>query len=207
MPNGCWRAVELSIRNSILSSSSSSETKRTVRRLKLAERRTRLEYRERSLLPFIGQLTSLPKLLLDTTVYVDQLQGKLPTGVEVSLRATSLWHSTVTECELSALVGLLDPGHPDTPHAVSEILASIEQRPTHRIVNPDRETWRDAGIIAGLLARLQQYGKAEQRRALNDALIFLSATKAGLAILTRNISDYDLLMQLAPQGNVVFYDV
>jgi predicted nucleic acid-binding protein len=138
-------------------------------------------------------------------VYIDQLQGKLPRDVEICLRAASLWHSTVTECELSALAGLLDPGHPDSARAIDQVLASIERRPPHRIVNPDRETWREAGVIAGLLARLQQYGKAEQRRALNDALIFLSAAKSGLSVLTRNISDYDLLMQLAPQGKVVFY--
>jgi predicted nucleic acid-binding protein len=152
-------------------------------------------------------LSRLPRLLLDTTVYIDQLQGKLPRDVEVCLRAASLWHSTVTECELSALAGLLDPGHPDSVRAVDQVLTSVERRPAHRIVNPDREVWREAGVIAGLLARLQQYGKAEQRRALNDALIFLSAAKAGLAVLTRNTSDYDLLMQLAPQGNVVFYDI
>jgi predicted nucleic acid-binding protein len=54
---------------------------------------------------------------------------------------------------------------------------------------------------------LQQYRRAEQRRALNDALIFLSAAKAGLAVLTRNISDFDLLMQLVPQGKAVFYEI
>jgi predicted nucleic acid-binding protein len=87
------------------------------------------------------------------------------------------------------------------------VLASIEQRPSHRIVNPDREVWRDAGILAGLLARVQQYGKAEQRKILNDALIFLSAAKAGLTVLTRNITDFDLRMQLAPDAKVLFYDL
>jgi predicted nucleic acid-binding protein len=72
-------------------------------------------------------------------------------------------------------------------------------------VNPDQRVWRDAGILAGLLARLQQYGKAEQRKSLNDALIFLSAAKAGLTVLTRNLSDFDLLLQLAPYGKVLFY--
>ena len=184
---------------------SRSDVRRMVRRLKPAEWQTKLRYRKHSELSWLEQLSPLPKLLLDTTVYIDQLQGKLPGDVEISLRAASLWHSTVTECELSALAGLLDPSHPHSAHAIDQVLQSIEQRPSHRIVNPDRETWREAGVIAGLLARLQQYGKAEQRRALNDALIFLSAAKAGLAVLTRNISDYDLLMQLAPHGSAVFY--
>jgi predicted nucleic acid-binding protein len=88
--------------------------------------------------------------------------------------------------------------------AVQQVLVSVEPRPDHRILNPDREIWREAGILGGLLARLQDYGKAEQRRALNYALIFLSAAKNGCAVLTRNISDFDLLMQLAPE-KVVFY--
>jgi hypothetical protein len=113
----------------------------------------------------------------------------------------------VTECELSALAGLLSPDHPDTPRVIDQVLASIGRRPVHRIVNPDREVWRDAGILAGLLARVQQYGKAEQRKSLNDALIFLSAVKAGLTVLTRNLSDFDLLTQLAPYGKVLFYTV
>ena len=184
---------------------SDSDLRRTLRRLKPAGQRTRLKPRDRSQLLWIGQMQRLPKLLLDTTVYIDQLQGKLPRDVEISLRATGLWHSAVTECELSALAGLLDPAHPDSTRAIEEVLASIEQRPSHRIVNPDREVWQEAGVLAGLLARLQQYGKADQRRVLNDALIFLSAAKAGLAVLTRNIADYDLLAQLAGRGSVIFY--
>jgi predicted nucleic acid-binding protein len=187
--------------------SSSSDVQRSLRRLKPSERRAGLRCRQRSELPFIAEASSIPKLLLDTTVYIDELQGKLPRDVELAIRSASLWHSTVTECELSALAGLLSPDHPDTPHAIDQVLASIKQRPDHRIVNPDREVWRDSGILAGLLARVQQYSKAEQRRTLNDALIFLSAAKAGLTVLTRNISDFDLLMQLAPYGKVLFYDL
>ncbi|AEU34511.1 type II toxin-antitoxin system VapC family toxin [Granulicella mallensis] len=187
--------------------SSDSGLRRTLRCLKLSGHRTALRYRQRSELPVFVKAQSVPKLLLDTTVYIDELQGKLPPDVARMIDAASLWHSTVTECELSALAGLLNPNHPDTPHTINQVLASIERRPNHRIVNPDREVWRDAGILAGLLARVQQYGKAEQRQALNDALIFLSAEKAGLTVLTRNLSDFDLLMQLAPYGKVLFYDI
>jgi predicted nucleic acid-binding protein len=175
--------------------------------LKPEKHRKALKPRERSALPFLGELQPpFPKLLLDTTVYIDELQGKLPRDIEVSLRLAEVWHSTVTEAELSALAGLLDPVHTNTRQAIEQVLASIERRPSHRILNPDRDVWREAGILAGLLARLQQYGKTEQRRALNDALIFLSAAQHGCAVLTRNIADFDLLMQLAP-GQAVFYDI
>lgn len=165
-----------------------------------------LAHRDRSQFRFLSTLKPpFPKLLLDTTVYIDALQGRLPDDVEIALRAGSLWHSSVTEAELAALTGLLDPTHPDTAAAIAKVAASIELRPAHRILTPDRDTWREAGILAGLLARLQQYGKSERRRALNDALIFLSATRNGCVVLTRNVLDFDLLMQLDTKGQAVFY--
>jgi predicted nucleic acid-binding protein len=158
-------------------------------------------------LRFVSNLKPpFPKLLLDTTVYIDALQGRLPDDMEVALRTGSLWHSSVTEAELAALAGLLDPAHPDTANVIAQVAASIELRPEHRIVTPDRDTWREAGILAGLLARLQRYGKTERRKALNDALIFLTAARNGCVVLTRNVADFDLLMQLDAKGQAVFYD-
>jgi predicted nucleic acid-binding protein len=101
---------------------------------------------------------------------------------------------------------LLDPSHPETRHVIAQLAASLELRPAHRILAPDRDAWRKGGILAGLLARLQQYGKNERRKALNDALIFLTAAKSGCVVLTRNISDFDLLMQLDTRGQAVFYE-
>jgi len=187
--------------------SSSSAFQQSLRRLKPEKRRKGLAYRDRTQLRFLSSLKPpLPKLLLDTTVYIDALQGRLPHDAEIVLRTASLWHSSVTEAELAALAGLLHPSHPDTARVISLVAASIEMRPAHRILTPDRETWREAGILAGLLARLQRYGKNEQRKALNDALIFLSAARNGCVVLTRNVSDFDLLMQLDPKGQAVFYD-
>lgn len=205
MRSGCSPNAAQSTLPSILSSDSSIQ--RSLRRLKPEKHLKPLRPRDRSALVFVDQLQRpLPKLLLDTTVYIDELQGKLPREVEVSLRLAEVWHSTVTEAELSALGGLLDPVHANTRNAIQQVLASVERRPAHRILNPDRQAWREAGILAGLLARLQKYGKAEQRRALNDALIFLSAAQHGCVVVTRNISDFDLLMQLAP-GKAVFYNL
>ncbi|MGD0913769.1 MAG: PIN domain-containing protein, partial [Terracidiphilus sp.] len=166
-----------------------------------------LAYRDRSQLRFLKSLKPpLPKLLLDTTVYIDALQGRLPDDMEVALRTGSLWHSSVTEAEMAALAGLLDPARKDTASVIAQVAASIELRPEHRILTPDRDTWREAGILAGLLARLQRYGKTEQRKALNDALIFVTAARHGCVVLTRNIKEFDLLMQLDAKGQTVFYD-
>jgi len=187
--------------------SSRSRFQQSLRRLKPEKRRKGLACRDRSQLPFLKSLKPpLPKLLLDTTVYIDALQGRLPDDMEIALRTGSLWHSSVTEAELAGLAGLLDPAHPNTPSVIAQVAASIDLRPEHRILTPDRDTWREAGILAGLLARLQRYGKAEQRRALNDALIFLTAARNGCVVLTRNVADFDLLMQLDATGQAVFYD-
>lgn len=187
--------------------SSSSAFAQSLRRLKPEKRLKRLVCRDRSQLQFLSHIKPpFPKLLLDTTVYIDALQGRLPGYAEIALRAGSLWHSTVTEAELAALAGLLDPARADRASAIAQVGASIELRPQHRILAPDRETWREAGILAGLLARLQGYGKHEQRKALNDALIFLTAARNGCAVLTRNLSDFDLLMQLDARGRAVFYE-
>lgn len=187
--------------------SSKSGFQQSLRRLKPEKRRKELTRHARSELLYLSDLKPpFPKLLLDTTVYVDALQGKLPEYAEIVFRAASLWHSTVTEAELAALAGLLDPAHPETARVTAQVVASIELRPAHRILTPDRETWREAGILAGLLARLQQYGKSERRKALNDALILLTAAKHGCAVLTRNVADFDLLMQLDTSGQAVFYE-
>jgi predicted nucleic acid-binding protein len=187
--------------------SSSVPLQPSLRRLKPEKHEKRVLHRDRSQLRFLPDLKPpFPKLLLDTTVYIDALQGRLPDYVEVALRAGSLWHSTVTESELAALAGLLDPTHPETAGVIAQVAASIDLRPTHRILIPDRDTWREAGILAGLLARLQRYGKNEQRKALNDALIFLTAAKNGCVVLTRNLSEFDLLMQLDARAQTIFYD-
>lgn len=188
--------------------SSSSPLRRSLRRLKPDKHLSQLHPRLRSSLTFVESLTSPPgDVLLDTTVYIDELQGRLPRSVEAVLRASQLWHSTVTEAELAAILGILDPRHKDTSSVNRQVQALLQGRPSHRTLNPDEDVWREAGILAGLLARLQGYGKSERRRTLNDALIFLSAAKQGCTVLTRNVADFDLLLQLAPFGKVLFYNI
>ena len=186
--------------------SSSVSARSVLRRLKPEKRRRALTRRNVSALPFVERSSDLPRTLLyDTTVYVDILQGRFPEAGELAIRAADAWHSTVTEAELIAPCGLLNPGHPTTVETTRQIIAVIE-RPAHRTIAPDRETWLVAGVLSGILARLQGYGSADRRRVLNDALIFATARKHGMAVLTRNIDDFDFLQQLDPSGKVVFYE-
>ena len=114
-------------------------------------------------------------------------------------------NSPVTEAELSAACGLLDPAHAATRSIIEAIAQIVERRPEYRTIAPDAEVWREAGILSGTLARLQGYGKDQRRRVLNDALLFASARKHGCAVLTRNVADFDFLQQLDPSGRVLFY--
>ena len=183
-----------------------SDIRATLRRLKPEKRGAQLKPRDESDLDFIETTKKKPgKLLYDTTVYIDILQNRFPLGGEFMLRAAEAWHSPVTEAELSAAIGLLDPGHPGTSEIVEQITAVIKRRPSYRSILPDPEIWREAGTLSGILARLQGYGKEQRRRALNDALLFASARKHGCVVLTRNVIDFDLLQQLDPSGSVLFY--
>jgi predicted nucleic acid-binding protein len=184
----------------------SSDFHGTLRRLKPEKHRVQLKPRAQSDLEFIGTTRHRPaKLLYDTTVYIDILQGRFPQHGKAMLRASEAWHSPVTEAELAATCGLLDPVHPRTREIVEQVGAVIDRRPSYRTIPPDPEIWREAGILSGMLARTQGYGTEQRRRVLNDALLFETARKHGCAVLSRNVVDFDLLQQLDPSGHVVFY--
>lgn len=183
----------------------SSEFRATLRRLKPEKHHHPLKRRPESDLDFLGGKSRPAKLLYDTTVYIDILQNRFPQDGESMLRATEAWHSPVTESELAATCGLLDPAHPGTRQIVEGLTQIMEWRPAYRTITPDRDIWREAGILSGTLARLHGLVKDQRRRILNDALLFASARKYGCAVLTRNVADFDLLQQLDPSGRVLFY--
>jgi predicted nucleic acid-binding protein len=156
--------------------------------------------------PFLGKSQQFPRrLLYDTTVYIDILQGRFPRDGEIVLRVADAWHSTVTETELFAPIGSLEPRHPGTAQALKQLTEAIERRPVHRTISPDRGIWLEAGILVGVLTRLQQYSASDRHRVFNHALLFATARKHGLTVLTRNLRDFDLLHQLEPSCAVLFY--
>jgi len=186
----------------------SSEFEASLRRIKPEKRNKPLQRRPDSALEFIEtSAVRPPKLLYDTTVYIDILQNRFPKDGELMLRAADAWHSPVTEAELAAACGLLDPDHLQRRKIIEEIAALIDRRPVQRTVMPDQNVWREAGILSGILTRLHGYEKDQRRRTLNDALLYVSARRSGCTILTRNVSDFDFLQQLDPAGLVLFYRI
>jgi predicted nucleic acid-binding protein len=186
----------------------SSDFQATLRRIKPDQHRAQLKPRAESELEFLGTRNPRPaKLLYDTTVYIDILQDRFPPTSDLLLRAAEAWHSPVTEAELAATCGLLDPTHSQTREIIEQVAAVIERRAVYRTIAPDAQIWREAGILSGILARIQGYGKDQRRRVLNDALLFATARKYGCSVLTRNVVHFDFLEQLDPSGRVLFYKI
>jgi len=144
-------------------------------------------------------------VLLDTTVYIDILQGRSPEALDrlVSLRLCN--HSAVCVAELTPAFGRLDPQDTRTAKALAAIAATIRDIPSHRLFAPDAEVWGSAGILAGLMFRLGDYPSGAERKCLNDALVFLQARKLGCAIVTGNAKDFTILTGLVPDGRAIVY--
>ena len=185
---------------------SRSELNRALRRLRPDRRRAAFARRADDALPFVERGPPFPaKLLLDTTVYVDELQGRTGGAAELALRACDLWHASVAAAELALALGRLDPADPRTRTATAQCRRALERIPEHKVLTPDDAVWREAGIAAGVLARTQGYGRDARLRLLNDALILLTARKHGCTVLTRNLADFDVLLQLLTGARAVFY--
>jgi predicted nucleic acid-binding protein len=179
----------------------------SLQRYKPERRKQALKRRLDEELDFIETAAPPAKLLYDTTVYIDILRGRFPEEARSRLRAVDAWHSPVTEAELAVVAGLLDPAHPNTRGIIDEIAVSIDKRAIQRTIVPDVVVWREAGILSGILSRLQGYDKGQRRRLLNDALLYVTARRHGCTVLTRNLNDFDFLQQLDPAGRVLFYGV
>jgi predicted nucleic acid-binding protein len=114
-----------------------------------------------------------------------------------------LFHFSVALAKLACGVANANPAHPAWPAMqthYTELFASI---PTTRLVTPDAQIWTDAAVIAGTPARTQNFQPHQRKQCLNDALIFLTAPKGGIPVLTANCNDFDLIQQLAPEGQFI----
>ena len=144
-------------------------------------------------------------LVADTNVYINDAAGRLPAQVEALLDRTILFHCNVCVAEIATGVANGNPTHKSwkaTRAVYAEVLGAI---PETRLLTPDAQVWTDAGLVAGTLARTQGFQPHQRKEMLNDALILLTAAKVGLAVLTSDRDDYDLLQQLCPKARFVFY--
>jgi hypothetical protein len=99
------------------------------------------------------------------------------------------------------------PTEPDrsTQRTLSGIGETIREIPAHRRVEPDVEMWGTGGMLAGMLFRLGSYSAGTARNCLNDSLVYLQARQLGWPVVTGNITDFDFLNQLVPDGRVLLH--
>jgi predicted nucleic acid-binding protein len=170
------------------------------------DRRKTLARRGDDKLPFVdaGRIGG-QGILLDTCVYIDQMQDRSPPTLDDLIAQRQVNHSTVAIQELMHTVGVLNPSDTRTAAVVAEISKQIKAMPSHRVFAPDLEVLGRAALLSGILCRLQGYEKDGRLRALQDCVLFLQARKLGLAVLTVNVGDYDILLQLIPTGRALFY--
>jgi len=169
------------------------------------DRRISLSRRSDGELPFLSSAGPGQGLLLDTCVYIDRIQGRLPAVVDDLIEARLANHSTIGIAEMMHSVGRLDPADPRTRKAVENIGRAIKLMRPHRLFEPDADIAGRAAMLGGLLSRVQGYRKDDRLRAMNDCILFLQAARLGFTVLSRNIKDFDLLLQLIPTGRVLFY--
>src|SRR5215475_10788042 len=142
-------------------------------------------------------------LLLDTCVYIDQLQDRAPRVLDDLIANRQVNHSVVAIQELMHTVGALDPADSRTAGAVAEIGKHVKAMPPHRVFAPDIDVLGRGALLSGILCCLQGYERDGRLRALQDCVLFLQAQKLGLVVLTGNVADYDILLQLIPTGRVL----
>ena len=145
-------------------------------------------------------------MLLDTCVYIDVLHGKTPAAADALLELRTSNHLAVCVAELTHGLGRLDPRHSGTnavSRTIAEVVAAI---PPHRLEAARADVVIEAGILAGLLFRLCGLQSGQEVAALNDAIVYLHAMANGLVVLTRNMRDFDVMNQVLPDGQILFYD-
>ena len=144
-------------------------------------------------------------IVIDTNVYIRSAADTLPAAAELLVDEGLLFHCSVCVGELSTGIANADPAHAGWKALRDYYAGVIANIPATRLLTPDPDVWAEAGLIAGTLARAQNWQRHQRKEALNDALIFLTAAKAGLPVLTANRDEFDLIQQLAPHGQFIHF--
>jgi hypothetical protein len=181
----------------------SSSLEGALRRLEPQEAREPLAPRTGAELPLVTRDNGPgPELMLDTSVYLDVLQGRTPPEVDELLTLRVLNHSSVAMTELARLFGRLDPGAKGAAKTLEALTEVIEAIPGWRLGMPGIKTTGEAGILAGMAERLG----AEGRSLVARATLLLHAAETGRVLLARRSQALDCLQQLAPRAQMLLYD-
>jgi predicted nucleic acid-binding protein len=144
-------------------------------------------------------------LVPDTNVYIRAAAGTLPALVQDLVERALLFHCSVCLGELATGIANANPSLPSWSALRDHYLELFDSIPSARLLNPDAQVWTDAGVVAGVLARTQGFQRHQRKECLNDALIYLTAAKAGLPVLTADNHQFDLIRRLAPEGQFIHF--
>jgi len=146
-------------------------------------------------------------ILSDSCFYIDAVKGLVPPSlaalVETPMRR--LLHSTVCRAELAAGAAKLPVADPRTPGSRACNASILARMPAENLVQPSAAAWEGAGALAGPLARTQGLANGAHLTLLLDAAILLSALERNAVVITANVGDFDLLTQLRPDAQLLFY--
>ncbi len=177
------------------------------RRIKPDKQRAQLTIRPGSSLIAAADIagTGRARLLFDTNVYIHEAGGKLEAAAQTVVDDCISIHCSVCIAELMVGIGNSDPSHPRWRARRDHYLELVKTIPNHRLLVPDEAIWAEAGLIAGILSRVQNFQPHQRKECLADALIYLVAAKEGVAVLTSNRDEFDLIQQVAGRGTFVHY--
>ena len=126
--------------------------------------------------------------LFDTSIYVSALRrGDAGPAVAKFVAENDMWLSAVVLEELYA-------GARERDRHVVELIESHFDEES-RILLPDLDDWIQAGKVLSRLAAKYDYEKIGRSRLTNDALMAMSAARAGVTVVTANVRDFRRLAE------------
>jgi predicted nucleic acid-binding protein len=132
-------------------------------------------------------------VLFDTSIYIRALrEGGGALLLERWARQMPLWLSAVVLEELYA-------GALPRDHRILEKLKHDFER-AGRILIPNLNDWANAGRILALIGQKYGYERIGRARLVNDALIAVSAARAGITLVTANARDFARMAEFCPLG-------
>jgi predicted nucleic acid-binding protein len=150
--------------------------------------------------------------MLDTNVFINALAGRGPPVLRALLEVLPrLFVAAPARAELAWVRGRLDPEHPGTAHVLATYEALLSRIDPAKVLIPTDANWLAAGELAGRAARTVAGGGGKIATAfdrvelISDALTAILAGNAGFTVVTED-ADFDVLAQLVPGLQVLFYD-
>jgi predicted nucleic acid-binding protein len=126
--------------------------------------------------------------LLDTSIYVSALRrGDAGPVLARFVAENDMWLSAVVLEELYA-------GAREGDRHVVELIERQFAKES-RILLPELDDWIQAGKVLSQLGAKYDYEKIGRNRLTNDALMAMSAARAGVTVVTANVRDFRKLAE------------